>query len=217
MDKKAMVAIEAVKYIGDGDVVGLGSGTTASQFIRELGKSQMRDKIVGVPTSIASENLAREVGLKTVDIDDIDWIDITVDGADEVDRDMNILKGGGGQLTREKIVWKKSKKYLIIITDDKLVARIPEKRGIPVEILHFGRGTTMRNLEAVGLSCKLREGFVTDNGNAVCDCFPQDKDDLVELHGKIKAVTGVIETGLFLGGKKTILVSTGSEIRVLES
>ncbi|MEM4212764.1 MAG: ribose 5-phosphate isomerase A, partial [Thermoplasmatales archaeon] len=132
MDGKHQVALEALKYIREGNVVGLGSGTTASEFIRELGKSAIKDKIIGVATSTSSDNLARELGIKTVDIDDVDWIDITVDGADEVDGDLNILKGGGGQLTREKMVWKKSRKYLVIVTAEKLVARIPDKRGIPV-------------------------------------------------------------------------------------
>ncbi|MEM4090076.1 MAG: ribose-5-phosphate isomerase A, partial [Thermoplasmatales archaeon] len=85
MDKKLQVALEAIKYIAEGNVVGLGSGTTASEFIKELAKSRQKDKIVGVATSISSENLARGLGIKTVNIDDVDWIDITVDGADEVD------------------------------------------------------------------------------------------------------------------------------------
>jgi len=217
MDKKTLVAVEALKHISEGNVVGLGSGTTASQFIMELGKSNLRDKIVGVATSIASENLAREAGLKTVDIDDVDWIDVTVDGADEVDRDLNILKGGGGQLTREKIVWKKSRKYVVIITDDKLVTRIPEKRGIPIEIIHFGKFTTMKKLESLGLNCKLREGFITDNGNVICDCFPSEMENLEALEGRIKAVSGVVESGLFLGGNKTILVADNDRIRVIGS
>ncbi|MEM1995774.1 MAG: ribose-5-phosphate isomerase RpiA [Thermoplasmatales archaeon] len=213
MDGKHQVALEALKYIREGNVVGLGSGTTASEFIRELGKSAIKDKIIGVATSTSSDNLARELGIKTVDIDDVDWIDITVDGADEVDGDLNILKGGGGQLTREKMVWKKSRKYLVIVTAEKLVARIPDKRGIPVEIIHFGHRTTMKNLELLGLHCKLREGFVTDNGNLICDCTVHDPVDLLSLEGKIKTITGVVESGLFLGGKKTVLVAGESGVR----
>ncbi|MEM0128074.1 MAG: ribose-5-phosphate isomerase RpiA [Thermoplasmatales archaeon] len=217
MDKKLQVALEAIKYIAEGNVVGLGSGTTASEFIKELAKSRQKDKIVGVATSISSENLARGLGIKTVNIDDVDWIDITVDGADEVDRDLNILKGGGGQLTREKMVWKKSKRYLVIITDEKLVTKIPEKRGIPVEIMQFGHATIIKNIELLGLKCKLREGFITDNGNMICDCTRSDKGNVESLDLKIKGITGVVETGLFLGGKKTVLVSTENEIRKIES
>ncbi len=215
MDKKEQVAEEAINYIAQGNVVGLGSGTTASQFIKALGKSSLRSKIVGVATSISSDRLAREVGIKTVDIDSVDWIDVTVDGADEVDKDLNILKGGGGQLTREKKVRNKSKSYIVIISDDKLVGRIMDRFPLPVEVLPFGQKTTMKELEAIGMTCQLRGGFITDNGNLVCDCKPLEKFDLQELDQRIKSITGVVETGLFLGGKKKILVSNGEMVTVL--
>jgi ribose 5-phosphate isomerase A len=216
MDKKEQVAMEAQKYIKEGDIVGLGSGTTASLFIRLLGKSNLKDRIVGVATSIASEKIAREVGIQTVDIDSVDWIDITVDGADEVDNDLNILKGGGGQLTREKKVRKKSKKYVIIISDEKLVQKIPERIGIPIEVLPFAHNTTLKDLEELGMTCKFRRDYITDNGNLICDCKPLEKFDLEKLDQKIKGITGVVETGLFLKGEKIILVSDGKEVKVLK-
>jgi ribose 5-phosphate isomerase A len=216
MDKKEQVAKEAQNYIKEGDVVGLGSGTTASLFIKQLGGSYLKDRIVGVATSIAAEKLAREVGIRTVDIDSVDWIDITVDGADEVDSDLNILKGGGGQLTREKKVRNRSKKYVIIVTEEKLVKKIPERIGIPIEILPFAHNTTVKDLEAIGMTCKLRKDFVTDNGNLICDCKPLEKFDLEKLDQRIKGITGVIETGLFLKGDKIVLVSNGKEIKILK-
>ncbi len=215
MDKKRHVAQEAVKYVKEGDVVGLGSGTTASEFIKILGESNLKTKVVGVATSIGSERLARNSGIKVVDIDSVQWIDICVDGADEVDEALDILKGGGGQLTREKKVRNKSKKYLIIVTDDKLVTKIPEKRGIAVEILQFGYRTTIDDLESLGMKCEFRENFVTDNGNFICDCRPLISIPLDSLGAKIKAITGVVEHGLFIGQEKTILISDGKTVRKL--
>lgn len=215
MDKKEMVAREALNYVSQGNVVGLGSGSTASIFIKFLGSSSLREKVVGVATSLASENLAREVGIKTVDVDSVDWVDVTVDGADEVDKDLNILKGGGGQLTREKKVRNKSKNYVVIISDEKLVPKIPNRFPIPVEVLPFGHVTTKKEIEELGLLCQLREGFVTDNGNLIYDCRPIEKFDLLGLHQAIKGITGVVETGLFLGGKKKVLISNGVEVKVL--
>lgn len=216
MDKKEHVSKEALKFVQEGNVVGLGSGTTATKFIKLLGQSDLVRKIVGVSTSIPTEMLARESGIKTVDIDSVDWIDITIDGADEVDANFNILKGGGGQLTREKKVRNKSKRYVIIITDDKLVKRVPERRGIPIEVIPFGHMTTLNELEAIGMKCQFREEYITDNGNLVCDCQPLEEFDLAILNQRIKAITGVVETGLFLGGEKTILVSSGENITMLK-
>ncbi len=216
MDKKEHVAMEALNYILPGDVVGLGSGTTASQFIKLLGASSLKDGIVGVATSINSERLAGEVGIKTVDIDTVDWVSVTVDGADEVDRNLNILKGGGGQLTREKKVRNKSKNYLVIVTDEKMVERIGDRFPIPVEVLSFGHSTTKKEIEQLGMICQFRKGFVTDNGNLICDCKTLTKFDLQRLDQQIKLITGVVETGLFLGGNKTILVSDGVEVKVLK-
>ncbi len=216
MDKKEHVAREALNYILPGDVVGLGSGTTASQFIKLLGASNLKDRVVGVATSINSERLAREVGIKTVDIDTVDWISVTVDGADEVDRSLNILKGGGGQLTREKKVRNKSKNYLVIVTDEKMVEGIGDRSPIPVEVLSFGHNTTKKEIEQLGMTCQFRNDFITDNGNLICDCKTLTKFDLRRLEQQIKSITGVVETGLFLGGNKTILVSDGVEVKVLK-
>jgi len=214
-DKKELVSREALKFVSKGSVVGLGSGTTASVFIELLAKSSLRDQVACVSTSYTTEILARDLGLKTVDIDSVDWIDITVDGADEVDEEMNILKGGGGALTREKKVAKKSREYVIIVSNDKLVKRIPEKRGIPVEILHFGHKTTMKEIESLGLRGKLRENFLTDNGNLVCDFLPVGEIDIRKVNGEIKSITGVVETGLFLDMKKIVLVSDGYSVKKL--
>ncbi|MCL5874616.1 MAG: ribose-5-phosphate isomerase RpiA [Candidatus Thermoplasmatota archaeon] len=216
MDKKEQVAREALNYISVGNVVGLGSGTTASQFIKILGTSPIKNKIVGVATSLSSDKLAREAGIKTVDIDSVDWIDVTVDGADEVDSNLNILKGGGGQLTREKKVRNKSKNYIVIISDEKLVSTIPEKFPIPVEVLPFGHRTTMKEMESLGMKCKFRGDFVTDNGNLICDCKLLESCDLQTLDQQIKSITGVVETGLFLGGNKTVLVSDGVEVKAMK-
>lgn len=215
MDKKKQVAEEALKFVGRGNVVGLGSGTTASEFIKVLGGSNLREGVVGVATSLASEHLARRSGIKTVDIDSVDWIDVTVDGADEIDQELNILKGGGGAMTREKKVCLKSKQYVIIASDEKMVKKIPEKRGIPVEILRFGYKTTIKEIEEIGMKGQLRENFLTDNGNLICDFTPSIDMDIRKMNNQIKMITGVIETGLFLDIDKIVLISDGTKAKRL--
>lgn len=213
MDKKKQVAEEALKFVSKGNVVGLGSGTTASEFIKLLGKSNLKNHIVGVATSLESENLARTSGIRTVDIDSVDWIDITIDGADEIDEEFNVLKGGGGALTREKKVCRKSKKYIIVVSDDKLVKRIPERMGIPVEIMHFGYKTTIKEIEKLGTKGHLREDFLTNNGNLIVDFTPLTQLDLRQIDKQMKMVTGVIDTGLFLDINKIVLVSDGNKVQ----
>lgn len=215
MDKKALVAAEAIKYVNKGNVVGLGSGTTVNEFIKLLGtKEEIKKTIVCVATSIATENLARKVGIRVIDIDLVDRIDVTIDGADEIDPDGNLLKGGGGALTREKKVALNSSKYVIIASNEKLVEKIPDHMGIPIEILKFGAKSTIQKIEDLGMICRVRENFITDNGNIICDCIPENSIDLRETNDEIKKINGVVETGLFLDMRKIVITSDGENVKI---
>jgi len=134
---KEIVAKSALRYITSGDVVGLGTGTTASEFIKALGASPLSKEVTLRPTSLETESLAKRLGLNLVSLNSVERIDITVDGADEVDNNKNLLKGGGGALTREKIVAHYSKRYVIVITEEKLVENLGSRMPIPVEFSFF--------------------------------------------------------------------------------
>ncbi len=205
---KEVVAKSALKYISPGDVVGLGTGTTASEFIKALGASQLAQKVTCIPTSMETEVLGKTVGLNMVSINDIEKIDVTVDGADEVDQNRNLLKGGGGALTREKIVAHYSKKYIIIVTEEKLVQSIGSRMPIPIEVLPFSYVQIIRELNLMGLSCQLRSNFITDNGNYIIDCRLNQKllkGSLQEINNAIKIIPGVIETGIFINFNPVVL------------
>lgn len=217
MDKKVLAANEALKYIQPGNVVGLGTGTTATEFIKLLASSDLSKSIIGVATSINTENLAKNLGLQIVDIDSVESIDITVDGADEIDPAGNLLKGGGGALTREKKVALNSRDYIIIATNEKMVKKIPEHMGIPIEIIPFGKKKTVRSIEDLKFVCRIRDNFITDNGNVIVDCIPTKEIDLTTINQDIKNLNGVVETGLFLNFKKTIIISDGNAVKIIKN
>lgn len=217
MDKKLIAAKEALNFVSPGNVIGLGTGTTANEFIKLLSKSDLCKSVIGVATSINTENLATNLGIKIVDIDSVDKIDVTIDGADEVDPYGNILKGGGGALTREKKVALSSRDYVIIVSDEKMVQKIPDHMGIPIEILPFGKKKTIESIENLKFICRLRENFITDNGNFIVDCIPSNEIDLPVANREIKSLNGVVETGLFLNFKKTIIISDGKEVKILKN
>lgn len=217
MDKKALAAAEALKYVRPGDVVGLGTGSTANEFIKLLAASDLGKSIVGVATSIHTENIARKLGIQIVDIDSVENIDITVDGADEIDLSGNLLKGGGGALTREKKVALNSREYIIIASDEKMVKKIPDHMGIPIEIIPYGKKKTTRAIEDLKFVCRFRENFITDNGNIIVDCIPIGEIDLISINKEIKGLNGVVETGLFLNFRKTIIISDGTNVKIFKN
>jgi len=183
-----------VAHVADGMIVGLGSGDTASRAIRLLGGR----KIVGVATSEKSAALARSVGIEVRTPDEVDAIELTIDGADEIDGALRLIKGGGGAHTREKLVAHASRQLIIIVDSDKVVTRLGEHMRLPVEILPFGARWTLARLEALGLPPLVRAGFVTDNGNLIADCALGPVGDLDALATALKALPGVVEHGLFL-------------------
>ena len=194
MHPRDRAAAAAAAHVEDGMIVGLGSGDTAARAIRLLGGR----RITGVATSERSAALARSLGLEVRAPDDVAAIDLTIDGADEIDPALRLIKGGGGAHTREKLVARASKQMIVVADEAKRVARLGEKMPLPVEILPFAARWTLAALAALGLPPRVRAGFVTDNGNLVADCALGPVADLAALAAAVKALPGVVDHGLFL-------------------
>lgn len=210
---KKLVAEEAVnRYVKDGMNVGLGTGSTAYFAIKRIGDLVAEGyDLTCVATSVQSEELAKECGIRVVDLDEIDHLDITIDGADEVDPKMQLIKGLGGALLREKIVAAATLKEIIIADESKIVEKLGTKAPLPVEVLRFGHLHTKFALERQGCKAELRmrngEPFVTDGGNYIYDCRFQGIDNPFFLESRIDVIPGVVENGLFLNTAFDVLIS----------
>jgi len=219
---KEKAAREAVKYIEDDMVIGLGSGSTATIAVKLIGEMvrQAGMKIVGIPTSKESESLGRSVGIPIGELKARTSIDITIDGADEVDPDLNLTKGLGGALVREKIVAASTNVEIIIVDESKIVERLGQKVPIPVEIIKFSHEATMHKLEKLGCTPQLRmkggERFVSDNGNYVVDCRFASIDEPKKLEMDINLIPGVVDSGLFIGLADKVIVASRTGTRILE-
>jgi ribose 5-phosphate isomerase A len=183
--------------------VGLGTGSTAYWAIQKIGELVKGGlNIRAVATSEKSEQLARQLEIPIIAFTDIDEIDVTIDGADEIDPGLNVIKGGGGALLREKIVAAASRELIIIVDESKAVERLGAF-PLPVEIAQFGAEMTMRQLRKLGCTLQLRgagdKPFVTDNGNFIADCSFGSIEDPVTLHDRINRIVGVVDNGLFIG------------------
>jgi ribose 5-phosphate isomerase A len=220
---KRAVATKALDYVKDGMRLGLGSGSTAEIFV-ELLAARGFQKLTCVPTSEKTAALARKVGLTLAQLDDAAPLDLTIDGADETDRDLNLIKGGGGMMLREKIVAAASKKMVVIADASKLVPRLG-KFPLPVEVVTFGHKSTAAHLAKavaaqghanVSIALRQRNGaiFKTDSGNFIYDIAFGAIHDAPKLAATISAVPGVVEHGLFIGIATTLLISgpTGTEV-----
>jgi len=221
MNLKERAAEAAVKYVKNGMVVGLGSGSTASIAIKMIGERVRGGMdIVGIPTSRDSEILGKSVGIKIGELKDHPQVDITIDGADEVDPKLNLVKGLGGALVREKIVAVATKMEIIVIDDTKLVDYICQKSPLPVEIVKFAHESTVRRLQGFGCTPKLRmwDGglYVTDNGNYIADCKFDRIDDPAKMESDLNLVPGVVDNGLFVGLAHKVIVATERSVRTLE-
>jgi ribose 5-phosphate isomerase A len=199
--------------------VGLGSGRAAEAFVRALAAEATRGlRVQGVPTSRATATLAASLGLVVVELSE-DLLDITVDGADEVDPRLDLIKGYGGALTRERIVAAASRRQVILVTPEKLVPRLGARGRLPVEILPFARPLCARRLAQLGCRPTLRETdgkpFVTDSGNWILDCGIAAQDDAAALDRDIRRIPGVVDTGFFLGTAERVLVAEAETVRVL--
>jgi ribose 5-phosphate isomerase A len=220
------VAAHALALLRDrlpqGGRLGLGSGRAAAAFVRALGERVRQGwPIEGVPTSEGTAALAREVGIPLIDLPEAP-LDVTVDGADEVAPSLDMIKGLGGALVRERIVAAASRRQVILVTPDKLVARLGTRSPLPVEIVPFARVLCERELRALGLRPRLRlagggarEPFVTDNHNLILDCETAPVADPAGLERAVRRIPGVVDTGFFLGTAETVLVAEAGAVRAL--
>lgn len=218
---KQMAAERAVDYIRDDMIIGLGTGSTAYWAIQKLGlKVEEGLKIRAIATSIQSEELAKKLGIQLIATSEINEIDITIDGADEVDHDFNLIKGGGGALLREKIVASLSKQLIVVVDESKLVKQLGHF-PLPIEVVKFGYEITIKKLRLLGCGTSLRkiegEIYVTDNGNYIVDCHFNSIENPQELHNKINLIPGVVDNGLFVNMTRKVIVGyQDGEIREFE-
>jgi len=211
---KQAVAKAAIEYVVPGTIIGVGTGSTANYFIDELGK--IRDRIPGAVAS--SEATARRLaghGIKVLDLNDVSDLPVYVDGADEIDSSMAMIKGGGGALTREKIVAAVATKFVCIADESKLVQTMG-KFPLPVEVIPMARAHVARELAKLGGEPVLRAGFTTDNGNLILDVRGLSITEAAALETRINAIVGVVTNGLFaLRGADVALLAGAAGVRKL--
>jgi ribose 5-phosphate isomerase A len=215
MDLKAMAAERAVDLLHDGMLVGLGSGSTAALAVTAIARREL--KITGIATSEKTADLARGLGIPLRELAAGTRIELTIDGADEVEEgSLDLIKGRGGALLREKIVASATDRLVIVADESKVVARLSAvERPIPVEVVTFGWETTARRLEALGARPQRRAGFVTDGGHYILDCLFPKMDDARRLALELDRVVGVVEHGLFIGMASEAIVASVAGVRVL--
>jgi ribose 5-phosphate isomerase A len=207
----------AAKLVRNGDIVGLGTGSTAYFAVVALGERVKSGlKIIGIPTSVATEELARRLGIPLSTLDEHQQIDITLDGADEIDPKLNLIKGGGGALLREKVVASITKKMVVVGDSTKVVPALG-KFPLPVEIIPFARSVIEKQIASLGATTKLRmrpdgQPFITDNGNQILDCTFGRIADPPSLARELSSTPGVVEHGLFIGLASLAIVGKGKAV-----
>jgi len=212
----------AAELVQEGEIVGLGTGSTAYFTIIALGERVKAGlKIVGIPTSVQTGDLARTVGIPLTTLDDQPEIDITIDGADEVDPELNLIKGGGGALTREKVIATASKRMVVVADSSKVVPMLG-KFPLPLEVIAFARTVVEKKISALGATPKLRtrpdgSPFLTDNGNQIVDCGFRAIPDPPALARVLSDMPGVVEHGLFIHIAKLALVGRQGGVEELRS
>jgi ribose 5-phosphate isomerase A len=218
-EQKRAAAERAVEWVESGTTVGLGTGSTAVWAIRAIGtalkEGRLRD-IVAVPTSNESERDARALDIPIVTLAEQPVVDITIDGADEVDPALNLIKGHGGALLREKIVAQASRREVIVVDDSKPSPRLGTKMSLPVEVIRFAAAIERNYLESLGATVTMRGGdaspFVTDEGNWIYDCDFGPIDDCERLSALLHERAGIVEHGLFVNVTTDLLVATDSGV-----
>lgn len=225
-DFKRKAALEAIKHVKAGFIVGLGSGSTAAYAIEAIGERNRTEnlRIMGIPTSTQAFQLAVKQGIPITTLDEHPVVDVDIDGVDQVDKDLNLIKGMGGALAREKIVAAASKLNVIIADIGKRVRVLGENdQAVPVEILPFASKLVQQRIEAMGGKPVLREGkgklgpIITDNGNMILDSVFGEIRDPASLEKQLKMIPGVVETGLFIGLADVVYLASSSTVEKFES
>ncbi|WP_169566489.1 ribose-5-phosphate isomerase RpiA [Sneathiella limimaris] len=219
-EQKLAAAKEAVTHITDGMVVGLGTGSTAAKMVDLVGEKVKNGlDIIAVPTSEATASQAKKLGIKVVGLDEVSVIDLTIDGTDEVDPQMRLIKGGGGAHLREKIVASLSDKMIVIAENKKMVEKLG-KFKLPVEVIPFASGALLPKMEALGCQPSLRmQGdklFYTDENNLIIDCAFEQIEDPEELALTLSTIPGVVEHGLFIDYADLVLIGTDEGVKQFE-
>jgi ribose 5-phosphate isomerase A len=215
--EKEAAARASLDYVKDGMVVGLGTGSTATHFIRLLAEKVKNGlRLRGIPTSTRSGELAKSLGIPLTTLDECQEIAVTVDGADEVDPQLRLIKGGGGALLHEKIVASATKQLVIVADETKRVQHLG-KFPLPVEVIKFSQALVAKRIAALGASVQLRSNadgqpFLTDENNHILDCRFGEIRDPDRLARELSAMPGVVEHGLFIGMASLVLFAKGSEI-----
>ena len=212
-EAKRAAARQAVDRVESGMRLGLGTGSTFRHALERLSERIREEKLecVGVPTSEATATHARQLGVPLTTLDELDQLDLTIDGADEVDHSLNLVKGGGGALLREKIVAAASREVTIIVSDNKLVEHLGTTFRLPVEVLKFGWRQAAERVRELGLD-PVRRGaddgspFDTDSGNYILDCGSPAIEDPAGLEQSLLGIPGVVDCGLFVGMTRRVLV-----------
>ena len=221
---KKVAAEKAVEQVESGMVLGLGTGSTTRYAVEKIGQlwqaGALKD-IVGVPTSEGTSTLARQYGLPLATLDEQPTLDLVIDGADEVDPELNLVKGLGGALLREKMVAMAAERFVVVVDESKLVEKLGTHAPLPVEVVQFGWKTQMRWLEQLGCQPARRGGgeqpYVTDNCNYIIDCtFPYGIDNPAALSAVLRARIGLVEHGLFLRMAHQVIVARADGVQILE-
>ncbi|MFN3076099.1 MAG: ribose-5-phosphate isomerase RpiA [Alphaproteobacteria bacterium] len=217
VEKKA-AGEAAADMVRDGMTLGLGSGTTVDYFLRALGERVLGGmRIRGVPTSERTAHLCRRLGIDLLDFTSVDEVDLTVDGADEVDDSFRMIKGGGGALLREKMVAIASRQIAIVVDSSKLVTSLGNF-PLAVEVTRFGHHLVERKLRERGIPCRLRisgdDPYITDNGHYILDCRMGIIEDPIRTEAGLKGMNGIVATGLFIGLCDTLIVGRGKDVEI---
>jgi ribose 5-phosphate isomerase A len=215
--EKEAAARASLRFVKDGQVVGLGTGSTAAYFIKLLAEEVKRGlRIRGIPTSDRSRELAESLGIPLTTLDECQEIAVTVDGADEVDPQLRLIKGGGGAMLREKIVASATKQLVIVADASKQVPMLG-KFPLPVEVIRFAQALVVKRITALGAAVSVRKNadgapYVTDENNYILDCRFGQIRDADTLARELSEMPGVVEHGLFIGMASVVLIAGGSEI-----